>query len=79
MNTQEFIPVRKPHNNSNFIGGGDIKPLPATRYEDGTINSVWMLPSFWQRLRFLFHGEITLRIYGCSQPPVAVVAGDIFE
>lgn len=79
MNANEFKPVLKWHSRNTFVGCGAIKPLPATRLDDGTINSVWMLPSFWQRLRFLFRGEITLRIYSSSQPPVAVVAGDIFE
>ncbi len=79
MNPTEFKPVSKWHTSNTYIGTGDIKPLPVTRFDDGTLNSVWVLPSLWQRLRFLFRGEITLRIYGTCQPPVAVVAGDIVE
>ena len=79
MNAKEFKPVSKWHNTNNYVGTGEIKPLPVTRFDDNTLNSVWVLPSVWQRLRFLFRGELTLRIYGSSQPPVAVVAGDIVE
>ena len=79
MTTTEFKPIRKWHTTTDYIGSGDIKPLPVTRFDDGTLNSVWVLPSFWQRLRFLVRGELTLRIYGASQPPVAIVAGDIVE
>lgn len=79
MNPKEFKPVRKWHTSNTYIGTNGIEPLPVTRFDDGTLNSVWVLPSFWQRLRFLFRGELTLRILGASQPPVAVVAGDIVE
>lgn len=79
MNVTEFKPVRKWHTTRDYVGPGDIKPLPVTRFDDGTLNSVWVLPSFWQRLRFLFRGELTLRIYSNAQPPVAIVAGDIVE
>jgi hypothetical protein len=76
---QEFVPVWKWHTTTKYNGTGDVKPLPVTRSMiDHTLNSVWVLPSFWQRLCFLFSGELTLRIYGTSQPPVAIVAGDIF-
>ena len=76
MKSKEFKPVAKWHNTIKYVGTGDIKPLPVTRFDDGTLNSVWALPSFWQRLRFLFSGEVTLRIMGYSQPPVVIVAGD---
>lgn len=79
MNPKEFKPVTKWHTTTNYTGSGDIKPLPVTRFDDGTLNSVWALPSVWERVKFLFRGELTLRIYGNSQPPVAVVAGDIVE
>jgi hypothetical protein len=77
MNKQEFTPVKKWHNTNTHVGTGDIKPLPTTKLNDGSINSVWTLPSKWERFKFLFFGEITLRMMG-SQPPVAIVAGDIF-
>lgn len=79
MTSTEFKPVRKWHTSTTYVGPGDIKSLPITHFDDGTLNSVWALPSFCQRLRFLFCGEITLRIYGTGQPPVAIVVGDIVE
>lgn len=76
-NPKEFVPVKKRHTTTLFTGKGEVRHLPVTRLEDGTMNSVWALPSFWQRLRFLFRGEITLRVAGNGHPPVAIVAGDI--
>lgn len=38
--------------------------------EDGTCISLWTT-SFWNRLKFLFHGKIWLGVYsGKTQPPV---------
>ena len=78
MLKSEFVPVKKWHTTSKFVGKGDIQPLPVTRFDDGTLNSIWKLPSLWERVKFLFRGELTLRIYGSGHSPVAIVAGDIF-
>ena len=78
---EELKPIETWHQTNNYVGTGDIKPLPVTRHddEDGTsLNSIWKLPSLWARIKFLFDGKITLRVYGGQQPPVAVVRGDIF-
>jgi len=83
MQSNEFVPVEKSHKTHTFTGTGDIKPLHVTKHidDDGhvTLNSVWYLYSLWERIKFLYTGQITLRISGPSQPPVVLVNGDIFE
>lgn len=34
--------------------------------------------SVWERGKFLIRGELTLRVAGSVQPPVAIIAGDAF-
>ena len=82
----EFRPVKKWHTNKIYTGPKGVSDLPLTQAgnEDTgtgiglTLNSVWFQPSIWERVKFLFHGEVTLRIVGNIQPPVSVVCGDIF-
>ena len=87
MDKTEFKPVKKKHNNGVFNGfrtfspavlDGEVKGLYVTRNEE-SIDSVWKLNSFWQRIKFLFKGEVTLRVLGDKLPPVVVVNGDIYE
>ena len=40
---------------------------------DTQIESTWVFGSVWQRLKFLFTGELTLIIHGSAMPPVALV------
>lgn len=45
-------------------------PLPICRTNEGTCISCWKA-SFWDRLKFLFHGKIWLGVVsGSTQPPV---------
>lgn len=87
MNKDEFFPVRKKHTTNTAFGRpsknpavktGMILSMPITRL-DGVINSVWKIESIWARLKILFKGEITIRILAEKQPPIAVIAGDIFS
>lgn len=78
---EQLKPIERWHRTNIYLGGEGIKPLPVTRVEDEngiTLNSIWELPSFWARLKFLFDGRITLRIYGPTLPPVSLIRGDIF-
>jgi hypothetical protein len=44
--------------------------LPIYQSEDGTCISCWKA-TFWQRIKFLFHGKIWLGVVsGKAQPPV---------
>ena len=85
--TRELTPIETWHKTHiytghSYTGPGDVKPLPITRHVDEygiTLNSCWVLPSMWERIKFVFTGKITLRIYSETMPPVSLVAGDIFE
>lgn len=74
---QEFVPVSKTHTNRKYTASG-CGDLPVT-YADNRLFSVWKMPSFWQRVRFLFNGEVTLILLGSSQPPCCIVRGDSVE
>ena len=83
----EFRPVSKLHNTANFNGfktespavnNGEVKALPVTQNSE-SIDSVWKLDSVWERVKFLFKGEVTLRVLGQRLPGVVVVNGDIYE
>lgn len=83
MESNVFVPVEKSHKTHTYTGTGDIKPLHVTKHVDEggcvTLNSVWYLYSLWERVKFLYTGQITLRVMGTHLPPMSVVAGDIFE
>ena len=73
-----FEPINKKH--SNFIFKApesmpDCGDLHVTRIEDNIISN-WKISSLWERFKFLFHGEITLTIYGQSMPPVSLGISD---
>ena len=69
-----FIPVKKQHTNRVYVHP-TCEDLPLT-YADGRLCSVWKLRGFFQRLRFLFTGEVTLLLLSDSQPPCCIIAGD---
>ena len=83
----ELQPICKKHNNRDAFGyetdstavkGGKIKDLRLT--DDGqALASFWKCPSVWERVKFLFHGEITVRLLVRKQPPIAVVMGDVYK
>ena len=76
MLSNEFVPVTKLHTNQIITSVRDgISPLPVTVYP-GMILSVWRLPSIWERVKFLFSGEVTLTTLGERQCPVALQTGD---
>lgn len=73
----EFVPKKKEHCTHVYHGiGVHIKDLPVTNY-NGTMVSIWALPSLWQRVKFLFKNEITLKIMGSNLPPMILINGDI--
>lgn len=86
MSDVYLVPMEKPHHNFTLKGypseagrDGSVSDLSSYR-EDGWIDSTWHMPSLWQRLRFLWSGEITLRVLSKdSSPPVAIAIGDIYE
>jgi hypothetical protein len=62
------IALRKPKNMTDEECG----TLYAYQTPEGVNISCWTA-SFWQRIKFLFHGKIWLGIYsGKTQPPVWV-------
>ncbi len=84
--TGELIPVKKPHNNKvykgydpkNLVGVEKIEDLNLT--DDGeAFNSVWRCNNIWERIKFLFFGELTLRVIGRAQPAVSIILGDVYE
>lgn len=77
-----MIPVKKPHTNQTFKGdhltdahGQKVRNLELTM-TDHSLISVWECPSLWERIKFLFHGEITLEILGHKLPPFNLTMGD---
>lgn len=83
----EMHPVFKKHSNlwvsgfeslSTAVVDGKVRGISITEI-DGTVNSIWRVTSFWGRLKFLLCGELTIRVLGERQPPLAVIVGDIFE
>ena len=48
----------------------ECSSLPICRTDEGTCISCWKA-TFWQRVKFLFHGKIWLGVCsGITQPPV---------
>jgi len=76
MNNYEFEPIKKWHSNGVLRGQGDVKALPVT-FSQGNIYSIWKVNSFWQRIKFLLSGEVTLIVASKMHPPVGLVCGDI--
>lgn len=77
MLAHQMVPVKKPHTNVTYTGPPGVDDLPTTIDESGIVSSVWTCKSLWERFKFFFHGEVTLRIYSKSIPPVSVLIGDI--
>lgn len=78
MNEKRLLePVAKDHTNMNLVAEG-CSDLPATRTDVGIL-SVWKCASIWQRIKFLFTGEICLHIFGQGHPPVSIIIGDLVE
>lgn len=80
-NKYTLIPIKKPYNNFTFTapkGMDNCIDLHVTKTKQQIV-STWKLRSFWERLKFLFNGEITLVIWGQGMPPVSLVNRDILE
>lgn len=56
-------------------GCGD---LPVLKLNDRIV-SIWKQHSIWERIKFLFHGEMTFSVFSKEQPPIALSSGDIVE
>ena len=69
-----FVPVKKWHSNCTHKLEG-CHDLPTTVLKDQII-SVWKCKSIWERIKFLFNGEITLSVMGKGQPPITLFSGD---
>lgn len=89
MKYHDLIPIQKPHTNQILNGrpakegedgviDGKVHGLPVTLNQQRIV-SVWQCRSLWWRLRFLFHGEITLTTLGQKQPAVAISVGDTLK
>lgn len=79
-----MTPVKKWHTNSVLKGWGVegevnfVDDLPVTVFmSSGNVASVWSVKSFWERVKFLFHGEITIVITGTTHPPISLSCGDV--
>lgn len=60
------IELKKPESMTDE----ECSSLHVFQHADGTCISLWTV-SFWQRLKFLFHGHIWLGVLsGTTQPPV---------
>lgn len=73
-----LVPIKKWHSNVSFHapeGMDNCSTLEVTRIGDQLI-SVWKIESFWERVKFVFSGEISLTIFSRSLPPVSLVVGD---
>lgn len=79
MTKDILIQIRKSHNNTILQGDGkQIGNLSVTKSQDA-IYSCWKCESIWQRIIFLFKGEITLSVLSSSQPPVCLIVGDYVD
>ncbi len=73
----ELLPIKKWHTNMTYVADG-CGDLPVLKLKDQII-SVWKQNSIWERIKFLFHGEITFSVFSNQQPPIALSSGDIIE
>ena len=75
-----MLPVKKEHSNFKLLGTtpdvGDLHTSRSSKF-GGLNSSVWKCPSLWKRIKFVFHGEVTLTVMGETSPPVLVVVGDV--
>lgn len=81
MNKYDFQPTRKPHQNFTYKapeGMDNCSDLHVTNIIGGSV-SVWKVKSIWERIKFLFSGEISLVIQGHGMPPVSLHTGDWHE
>lgn len=77
----DFIPAKKDHQNFTYTappGDDNCSDLHVTKLEWGSV-SVWKMSSLWERIKFLFTGEISLIINGGGMPPVSLHTGDWYE
>jgi len=73
----EFWPVKKWHTTNVYQAAG-CGDLPVCKLPDQIV-SVWKQKSLWERVKFLFHGEITFSVWGQQQPPIGLSCGDIVQ
>lgn len=77
-----MTPITKTYHNRVFKGfdddsveGGRVSDISV--HDDGqTLEQNWKCVSIWDRIKFLFHGEISVSIYSQSLPPVSVCVGE---
>jgi hypothetical protein len=81
MKYMAIMPARHRLSNLVLRGGPGVQDLECVRYEadSATFIATYYRLTFWQRVRFLFSGEIYLNVMGKTQPPVALGVGDFFE
>lgn len=77
MSWEFMMPVKDYHTNGLLKAPpgqeDEVNDLPVTFTNVG-VASVWTC-SFWQRLRFLFHGKMIFVAQGNTHPPVFFVIG----
>lgn len=74
---KELWPIEKWHTNSILKGFDDVADLPITVFkETNQIASIWKVDSFWERLKFLWSGEVTFLCWGNTHPPINISLTD---
>lgn len=74
----QFLPINKWHNNFTYTAPPSMKncnDLQVTKL-DGRILSTWKMNSIFERIKFLFKGEIILEVSGDSFSPTAIYFHD---
>lgn len=76
-----FNPIDKNYHNITYMGNGStVKDLNLFKDEiNNCLYSSWKIKSIFQRIKFLFNGEITLCVVGDKLPPMSVINGDYLE
>lgn len=81
MNRYDFQPVKKQHNNFTYTAPDEMdncSDLHVTNLDWGSV-SVWGVKSLFERIKFLFTGQISLIVHGQGMPPVSLYIGDWYE
>ena len=78
----QLEPMKKPHNNLILKGwGDDVHDLGVTKvFHHGVaapfLYSTWKVASLWERIKFLFKGEVTIGVMGHTAPPISIMIGE---
>ena len=73
-----LTPIKFAETNSVLVGSGTVKDIPCYRDETQVITR-WKLRGLWERILFLFKGEVNIICLGDTQPPMSVRIDTPFE